>query len=718
MKNKVTAFAESATAELARRLDIELDYINAAGEKIIIAPEVIRTVLATMGYRVENEHEAQQVVKRLDIEASSRRIPPVLVVRQDLQPLRIPVNLENDHNHRWKVLCEDGKIVEEGTVRRSAGSSLGHGDNPSSETSEVALTVQMPCGYHRLEVDDSSMSLIVVPDKCWLDPIERAQKLWGIAAQLYLLRSERNWGIGDFTDLNALIDIAAGWGASLVGLNPLHALFVDDPEQASPYAPASRLYLNILNIDVTAIREFATCQEANAMLSEHFAPALGAVRSEKMLNYRHAADLKLEMLRLTHAHFTRSASPERRRALEAFVQHEGESLNRFCTFQAIRLDLARKNCIANDWQQWPEELRAPNSPGIYAFAESHREDIDFFIWTQWIADTQLNDAARRTEAHQMAVGLYRDLAVGSSAAGAETWANPQLVVAGAHAGAPPDLLNPAGQDWGLPPFNPRTLRESGYTSFIELVRANMRYCGALRIDHVVGLQHLYWVPAGHKPDQGAYVTYPFDELAGILALESRRNHCLVIGEDLGTVSRGFSEKLNDYGILSYRVLYFEQNSESKQFIPPDQYRPFALATVGNHDLATLKGWWLANDIAIREQHGLYPDPLEADRQRRIRDNEKRHLLDALLLEGLDPGDGDDFSSLSLAVHKFLARCGAAIAMVQLDNLTGEVSQTNLPATFREYPNWRRRLSKSLENLKKDPNIANIIEAVRSERPPF
>jgi 4-alpha-glucanotransferase len=278
---------------------------------------------------------------------------------------------------------------------------------------------------------------------------------------LYLLRSERNWGIGDFTDLNALIDIAAGWGASLVGLNPLHALFVDDPEQASPYAPASRLYLNILNIDVTAIPEFATCQEANAMLSEHFAPALGAVRSEKMLNYRHAADLKLEMLRLTHTHFTRSASPERRRALEAFVQHEGESLNRFCTFQAIRLDLARKNCIANDWQQWPEELRAPNSPGIYAFAESHREDIDFFIWTQWIADTQLNDAARRTEAHQMAVGLYRDLAVGSSAAGAETWANPQIVVAGAHAGAPPDLLNPAGQDWGLPPFNPRTLRESG-----------------------------------------------------------------------------------------------------------------------------------------------------------------------------------------------------------------------------------------------------------------
>ncbi|MBV8360989.1 MAG: 4-alpha-glucanotransferase, partial [Deltaproteobacteria bacterium] len=383
-----------------------------------------------------------------------------------------------------------------------------------------------------------------------------------------------------------------------------------------------------------------------------------------------------------------------------------------------RLEFARSNCIANDWQHWPRELREPDSPGICAFAESHRKDIDFFIWTQWIAHTQLNDAARRAEAHRMTVGLYRDLAVGSSGAGAETWSNPKVVVAGAHAGAPPDLLNPAGQDWGLPPFNPRTLRESGYAPFIELVRANMRYCGALRIDHVVGLQHLYWVPVGHGPDQGAYVSYPFDELAGIIALESQRNHCLVIGEDLGTVPPGFSEKLNDHGILSYRVLYFEKDSDSEQFIAPDEYRPLALATIGSHDLATLKGWWLGNDIAIREQHRLYPDPEEGLRQRRIRDKEKQQLLLALRMQGLDPGDGDDFYRLSRALHSFLARSSAAIAMVQLDNLTGETSQTNLPATSREHPNWRRRLSKTLEEIKSTPDIADIILAVRSERPPL
>jgi 4-alpha-glucanotransferase len=316
----------------------------------------------------------------------------------------------------------------------------------------------------------------------------------------------------------------------------------------------------------------------------------------------------------------------------------------------------------------------------------------FFIWTQWIADTQLQDAARLAEAHQMSVGLYRDLAVGSGAAGAETWSNPQAVVAEAHAGAPSDLLNPAGQDWSLPPFNPRALREAAYAPFIELFRANMRHAGALRIDHIIGLEHLYWIPVGSKASHGAYVSYPFDDLLGIIALESHRNHCLVIGEDLGTVPPGFTEKLNARGILSNRVLYFEQDRESGKFLPPNEYVRLALASIGSHDLATLKGWWLGNDISIREQLGLYPDPLEGDNQRNVRRAEKQQLLMALRLEGLSPGNGDDYESLSRAVHAFLARSSSAIAMVEMENLTGEISQTNLPATSTEHPNWRRRYS--------------------------
>ncbi len=716
MKKKTKDFEQSATAELARRLDIELEYLDAAGKRIVIAPEVVRAMLAAMGYRVEDDDDAQRILNGLDTNESSRKIPPVLVVRQDLQPTQIPVHLESGRSHPWRLLLEDGGIGEQGNFLQSAASNRRE-KNARSLASQIVLTVRLPCGYHRFELDDETMSLIVVPEKCWLDPIADGQKLWGIAAQLYLLKSEHNWGIGDFTDLCTLIEIAAGWGASLIGLNPLHALFVDQPEHASPYAPASRLYLNILNIDVTAIPEFATCTDAQGLLSrEDFAATLAEVRGENMVDYKRAAELKLQMLRLLYSHFIRAANLERRQTLRSFVQQRGESLQRFCVFQTIRLHLARNNRVADDWQEWPQELRQADSPAVDAFAENHREEIDFFTWAQWIADTQFNHAAHRATALQMAVGLYRDVAIGSSAAGAETWSNPQVAVAGAHAGAPPDIVNPAGQNWGLPPFNPRTLRESAYTPFIELVRANMRYCGALRIDHVVGLQHLYWVPAGHKPDQGAYVTYPFDELAGILALESQRNQCLVIGEDLGTVPPGFSDKLNSYGILSYRVLYFEQNNESGEFIAPDQYRRHALATIGSHDLATLKGWWLGNDINIRERHHLYPDPQEAIRQRRMREKERQQLLVALGNQHLHPGDTDDFYSLSRSVHCFLARSKAAIAMVELDNLTAEETQTNLPATSREHPNWRRRLSKTLENLRNDANIASIIAAIQRERP--
>ncbi len=557
---------------------------------------------------------------------------------------------------------------------------------------------------------------IITPPRCWRVPIEGGERVWGVAAQLYQLRSGRNWGIGDFTDLRDLIDIAVGWGASVVGLNPLHALFLDEPEQASPYAPASRLFLNVLNIDVAAIPEFETCEPAQALVgSQAFKSALEAVRAADLVEYGAVAELKLRVLRLIYPHFKAGAAIARQRSFETFVHSAGEALKRFCTFQAIRIEMRRQTSRHDDWL-WPDGFREFGSQGTARFAASHGSEIEFLMWAQWVADTQLRDAAYHAQARGMTIGLYRDLAVGCSVAGAEPWSEPDVVVAKVHAGVPPDIINPAGQDWGLPPFDPRMLRETGYAAFIDLVRANMRYSGGLRIDHVVGLQHLYWVPEGNSPAQGAYVRYPFDDLIGILALESWRNQCLVVGEDLGTVPAGFRERLIERGILSYRLLYFEQNTGSGEFIAPDEYAAFALATIGSHDLATLKGWWLANDVDIRERHDLYPDPMEGRRQRDTRKKEKARLLAALRQQELDPENGDDFQCLSESVHAFLARSGAAIAMVQLENLTGEVSQVNLPATTNEHPNWRRRLSMTLEEIKASPDATAVIETVRRERP--
>ncbi|MGA7622040.1 MAG: 4-alpha-glucanotransferase [Candidatus Acidiferrales bacterium] len=706
--------------QLARRMGIEPQYTNAAGKRVVISPDVIKSVLATMNCEVGGESQAEAKLKEIEVSDSLRHLPPVMVVREDKQPIRIPLNANHsDTKLHWRVVLEDKTIALQGTIRKSGLRNASAEDGARKKTAmRLKLPQRLPLGYHRCEVEDSVMQLIVTPPSCWLPPaLENGERIWGLAVQLYLLKSAHNWGIGDFSDLAALIDLAAKSGASLIGLNPLHAMFLDAPEHASPYSPASRLYLNVLNIDVAAIPEFASCAEAQALLSAaDSSQELEKVRETEAVDYRSVKKLKWDALRAVFAHFERDARPERKDEFAKFVSDGGSQLTRFCVFQAIRMKFAGEDPSLSDWRAWPAEFRHPDSEGVERFATEHAGEIEFLLWTQWIADVQLAKAAERADSEKMAVGLYRDLAVGSDARGAESWMQQDTVIENAHVGVPPDLWNPAGQDWGLPPFDPRKLRERGYRDYIELIRANMRHAGALRIDHVLGLQHLYWIPRGNKPSQGAYVTYPFDDLAGILALESWRNQCLVVGEDLGTVPAGFRERLAEYRILSYRVLYFEREENGGPFILPERYPQLSIATVGSHDLPTLRGWWTSDDIELRKRHNLYPEPSIAESHEKQRAAEKALLLEALCKEGFEPGDGREHESLCLAVHGYLARCKAAIAMLQVENLTGEISQVNLPATSFERPNWRRRLSIPIEHLATDQKIQATFELMRRERP--
>jgi 4-alpha-glucanotransferase len=409
------------------------------------------------------------------------------------------------------------------------------------------------------------------------------RRLWGIAAQLYLLRTATDWGIGDFGDLRSLVELAAARGADVIGLNPLHAMFTDNPEHASPYSPASRLLLNVLNIDVTAVPELLECPDTRELIaSEGFRAGLEACRAKPLVDYAAVTAIKLSVLEMLFDSCRTATDQARWQAFEAYRRERGEVLERNCLFLALREHFAGRDPAHADWHAWPEEYRDPASPAVTAFAAENRRRIDFLAWLQWVADTQLGAAAAAAAERGMAVGLYRDLAVGADRAGAETWADAAAVVSGAQVGAPPDIYNPAGQDWGLPPFHPRALREEGYRSFVELVRANMRHAGGLRIDHVMGLQHLYWVPQGQKPSAGAYVRYPMEDLLGILALESHRQRCLVVGEDLGTVPEGFRERMAAADILSYRVLFFEQDGSTGDFLPPGLIRtwpsPWSAAT--------------------------------------------------------------------------------------------------------------------------------------------
>ncbi len=711
---------------LAERMGIEPAYISAAGHPVVTPPEVKRRLLRAMGTEVRDEDDARLRLLALERYDIARPLPPVIVVREDRLPLEVPIVLPlGTPAIDWAVRLErDGRVTG-----RTAPGDLPLIDRPVAGLERRRLTVpgRLPLGYHTLAVSgavsgggldgEAAATVIVVPATCWLPPeLAQGKRLWGIAAQIYQLRSATNWGIGDFSDLGRLAVIAAGLGASVIGVNPLHAMFTDRPEQASPYSPLRRLFLNILYIDITATPEATDDEELRRLMrDESFASALTAARQAPLVDYPAVARLKLAALERLFERFRQSAAPGRVAQFDTFRREQGEPLERMVRFQALREHFSANDPDDADWRRWPEPYRDPASAAVEAFAGSHRDRLDFLAWTQWIADRQLAAAARIARERGLAIGVYRDLAVGADGGGAESWANPGLIAAEAHAGAPPDVFNPAGQDWGLPPVNPRAMREEAYAGFIRLLRANMRHAGGLRIDHAMALKHLYWIPAGNRPGEGAYVSYPLEDLLGIVALESRRNRCLVVGEDLGTVPEGFRERLGEAGILSYRVLFFEHDADGR-FIPPDRYPHLALATIGSHDLPTLRGWWEGRDIDLRDRLDLYPTPDEAGRQRAWRARARVELCNALAADGPPPSpDAPMTDELAERVHRFLARTSAAIAMVQLEDLTDEAEQVNLPGTVTEHPNWRRKIGLTLEELAGDPRVRALTGMLREVR---
>ncbi|MDP9065102.1 MAG: 4-alpha-glucanotransferase, partial [Pseudomonadota bacterium] len=548
---------------------------------------------------------------------------------------------------------------------------------------------------------------------CWLPPeILAGRRLWGVAAQLYLLRSAGNWGIGDFGDLRTLVDLLKKKGADVLGLNPLHALFADDPEHASPYSPASRLLLNVLNIDVAAIAELADCAEAiETINSSSFQSSMQRCRDAPLVEYSAVTRLKMGVLQRIYAHCRANSHSPHWREFIAFRRSQSEAVERAYLFLALRSHFTEQPGGHADWHRWPAEYRDPSDPRVRAFAEQHLDKVAFQAWLQFIADEQLGRAAAAAE--PMAIGLYRDLAVGADRCGAETWADSSAVVDSAAVGAPPDIYNPPGQNWGLPPLNPRTLRDQAYRSFIDLIRANMRHAGGLRIDHVMALQQLYWVPQGLEPSEGAYVRYPLRDLVGILALESRRQRCLVVGEDLGTVPEGFRERMAAANVLSYRVLFFERDTDG--FLPPDSYPHLALAVAGSHDLPTLRSWWEDADLRLKETLRLFPKSEDARRAWSERGRDRKDLLAALSRAGLPSDPTMTVELLNQAAHAYLGRSTAALAVAQLDDLTDEATPVNVPTTSQEHPNWRRRLSLSLEELATLPRLDRLADIFRKER---
>ena len=701
----------SALEALAQRCGISLNRPGPRSERV--SPETLKAILAALDIDAAEDERAAEALAALDRRVWSTVLPETVVTRAGQAAVEL-VLPGGTRQVSWHVLCEDG-TERSGLGTWAALPLLARDERdrrPGRRNERRRLMLgDLPLGYHRLSIEPQSAScaFIVTPGRCFMPDVDDAHGFWGLALQLYLLRSERNCGIGDFGDLAALAPLLASRGCDVVGLNPLHAPFPDDPEHASPYAPASRLLVNPLCIDVMRAREVRNSPAAAAWLADDgVAAELAACRAADRVEYGRVAALKQRALELAFADWRRS---DHGAALEAFRAAQGASFERHCVYFALRAHMLREGPGAGDWHRWPEPYRDSRGGAVAGFARAEADAVARVAWQQWLADRQLQAAARA--AKDMRIGLYRDLAVGSDSSGADTWAERDLMVESLRIGAPPDELSASGQEWGLPAPHPDRMRSGGYRAFAELLRANMRHAGALRIDHVMALERLYVIPKGGAPADGAYLAYPFDDLVGVLALESLRQRCLVIGEDLGLVPAGFRERMSAANVLSYRVLRFERDAH--RFFAPHEYPRAAVAVLGNHDLPTLAAWWRGADLDLEHEHGaLSREGLASGRQRR--DAERRALLELLHREGLMPWHVHDpsYEELFGATHALLGRTRALLVLAQLDDVLQELAPVNVPSTQR-YPPWRRRYSRAVERLADEPLLATAAAAIGGQR---
>ncbi|MGH8112048.1 MAG: 4-alpha-glucanotransferase [Rhodanobacteraceae bacterium] len=528
---------------------------------------------------------------------------------------------------------------------------------------------------------------------------------WGIAVQLYGVRSPRNWGIGDFTDLAELMRGAAALGAAAVGINPLHALFPERPDHASPYSPSSRRFINPLYLDVEAIDDLARCAAAREhVASSGFQSRLAAARTASLVDYAAVAALKWPILSMLYREFRTSCvaadGDPRARAFRRFQAERGSDLRRFATFHALA---ATQRDM--DWRNWPNGLADPDSAAIAEFAATHVEPIEYREYLQWQAALQLDRVNAIAHECAMGIGLYVDLAVGADPTGAEAWSTQRISPNGVSIGAPPDALNLLGQDWGSPPPDPFALADAGYKTFTTLLDANMRHAGALRIDHILGLARLWWIPAGAPASEGAYVNYPSRDLFNALADASRQRRCLAIGEDLGTVPAGLRETMRDAGVLSYRLMYFEQRDG--RFPAPQEFPAAALVAVGTHDLPPLPMWWRGDDIDLRDRLRLWPNDAMRDVEARQREHARGALMSVLRAQSLCTQDGIPDDAPVEAIHAWLARTPCKLLMVQFEDVLDGHGQINVPGTTDEYPNWRQRMARPLDAALADPRMQRI-----------
>jgi 4-alpha-glucanotransferase len=688
---------DEALRDLARRAGIAVEWQDYANQPHTVSPDTLRQILAALGLPAGTRGDLAASRRNLSRRATLADLPPLLTATAG-RPTRLDLGAAD--SLPAKLILQRGD-TRDLTLMPARG--------------RLRIPAVQEIGYHRLQIGDREVVLAVAPAQCrTIDDVVPDARLWGIAAQVYALRSPGDAGIGDAGGVARLAAAAGAQGADAMCLSPLHALFSSDPGRFAPYSPSSRLFLNPLHAAPALV--FGDAVVAQAMEDAELQEAFDRGEAMSLIDWPASAAAKLALLQALFDAFTRG--PEFEGVLGAdfarFRADSGDLLHQHAVFEALQAEQAPEH----DWRRWPVDQRDPSSAAVAAFAAAHSREVLFHEFLQWITDRSVAAAQARAREAGMRIGLVCDLAVGMDAAGSHAWSRQRDILLGLAIGAPPDLFNPRGQGWGLTGFSPRALQDGGFVPFITTLRAVLRHAGGVRIDHAMGLSRLWLIPDGADPAQGAYLNYPLTDLLRLLALESARHNAVVVGEDLGTVPEGFRETLDQVGVHGMRVLWFERDAQGG-FASAKDWDRSALAMTTTHDLPTVAGWWHGSDITLRERCGRLGQGVSAEDEAAARDRDRAALWQRFVAEGVAEGDPPPPEEPQRAVDAalaFVGRTQSPLTLLPIEDLLGREEQPNLPGTVNEHPNWRRRLPGAADALLQDEAPAARVATAARERP--
>jgi 4-alpha-glucanotransferase len=722
---------ESTIEELALLCGIESQYVDNWGHVRQTSLETKKKILKDMGIVADSKGQAEDSLRALKERRSSRLTQPTIVADLQAPPkelvFQIPVEQGKSSAHGLTVslaITNEQGVTEDLFFTQTDLSFL----KAIGEKNTIYHSWSLPfpelkgLGYYSLRLsvtsgdlhESQTISVVMCPSKAYVpSALHGDRRAAGIALSLYGVRSENNWGIGDIGDLKRIIDwVSEHLHGGMIGLNPLHATFNRSPFNTSPYLPISKFYRNYIYLDIPSIEDFRDSRAAQATVrATETRELLLKLRRSKRVLYEEVAVLKMKALRLIFETFLENhwngeeTKTARKRELEKYIRREGKLLENFATFSALDSIIRSNNPKLWTWPQWPEEYHHPGTEAVGQFRQKHWKEILFFKYLQWQLEEQLAKVQEYAKSRGMCIGLYHDLALAIDRFGADFWAYQDFFVSDARVGAPPDAFSQQGQDWGFPPPRIEQLRDDGYSLFVQEIRKNCAFGGALRIDHAMRFFHLYCIPKGEPPSKGAYVSQPYEDFLKILALESVRNEVVIIGEDLGTVPQYVRENLSEANVFSYRLLYFEKD-EHQDFIRPQDYPELALVTISTHDLPTFAGFWGNQDMVARKEAGLFNSDAAAAEAAKQRANDKKKLLrltkDLGLLE-TDPGENPSaYSEVTAGLHNaimgVLALTPCKLLVLSQEDLFKEVNQQNMPGTTSQYPNWSLKMKYSVEEL--------------------